>query len=160
MRLLSFVIVLLPFFSFAGDDASGPIPYEMDLSKPYSAYELNQKDIRWSSSLVTNFGYKGKVFHFVRTTVKLVTPDGVKNTSVYQCIEKPSKFYVVDGDLMFTIGDEYPLSPGVGGFSMHRPSSGNFIVCLNCFSGGVPATRSTPVKMGLIRWHGGEFARF
>lgn len=159
MRYLILILAFLHFSIYAGDDSSGSIPMQMDLSQTYKSYELTHEDKDWSNSLVANFGYKGSVLHFVKTDIVLKTPSVIKSDLVYQCIEKPELYYVSHGDLMFKLNSKYPYSPGVGGFSMHSPKSKNFIVCLNCSDGGVPNLKSGPVKKGIIKWYGSDYSR-
>ena len=61
MRLVCAAVVLLATVhgAYAGDDASGPIPCSVDLSKPFTTYSMTQKDKLWSDSLVTKLKYKG-----------------------------------------------------------------------------------------------------
>ena len=65
--------------------------------------------------------------------------------AIYQAVEKPEFFYVVNTDTMLKIGSQWAYSPGVGGFSMHAPKSRDFIVSLNFVSGGVPFLSSSAV---------------
>jgi hypothetical protein len=159
MKILLMFLFVFPVF--AGDDASGNISRSMDLSKPFSKYELQVKDKNWSTSLVKNVNYDGKVkvLHFTKTSIQVNSAEKIINGRVYQCVEKPEVFYVAEGDLMFEIGGSYPHSPGVNGFSMHWPESKNFIVCLNCRGGGVPAYKSTKIIIGKIKWQGTRYSR-
>jgi len=154
------VVSLGVICAFAGDDASGSIPYSVDLSAPYSRHELSAEDRQWGASLVANLGYDGKVVYFVRTTLPLQVDKATVTGEVYQAIESPDWFYVVPGDAMLKIGTRFVASPGVGGFSMHAPRSRDFIVCLNCGPGGVPFLSSTKVSKGLVTWGGDSWDRF
>ncbi len=153
------VLLLLSLSAFAGDDASGDVPRKMDLSVEYTPYEMKETDRNWSQSLVSNFKYKGKVVHFVKTNIPLVSNKETIEGRIYQSVENPDVFYVAEGDLMFKIGNQHPYSPGVGGFSMHAPKSKNFIVCLNCLQGGVPALKSSKVIKGIVNWQGTKWSR-
>jgi len=97
MRLLCAAVLLVTTvqWAYAGDDASGPIPYSVDLSRPFTTYSMTQKDRLWSDSLVTNLKYKGPVVHFVRTSLLLKMGDASVEGAVYQSVEKPEFFYVV-----------------------------------------------------------------
>jgi hypothetical protein len=37
----------------AGDDASGPIKYSVDLGRPFPTYAMSEKDKAWSRSLAS-----------------------------------------------------------------------------------------------------------
>ena len=89
----------------------------VDLSEQFTTYKMNKKDKKWVSSLVKNLKYKGKVVHFVRTSLLLKVENSIVKNSVYQAIEKPDYFYVLYGDSMMKIGTESTYSPRVGGFS-------------------------------------------
>jgi len=140
-------LTALPFAS-AGDDASGRTPCRVDLSQPFTTYSITTEDSLWSESLVRKLGYKGQVVHFVRTSLRLKVGGTSVEGAVYQAVEKPDFFYVVNTDTMLRIGSKWAYSPGVGGFSMHSAKSRNFIVSLNFVSGGVPFLSSSPVTKG------------
>ena len=147
----------------AGDDASGPIRYEVDLGKPFTTYRLTEADAAWKTSLVKKLRYAGEVVTFQRTTLPLLVDGVLVEGAVYQALERPEFFYVVPGDALLRIGTPLPLSPGVGGFSMHAPRSRNFIACLNLSPNGpwgVPFLSSTPVQRGPVAWGGDESNRF
>jgi hypothetical protein len=159
MRTLSNILFALVFAfgnAVAGDDASGPIKYSVNLGAQFQTYQLTDKDKEWSRSLAQKFNYSGRIVHFVRTSLPLtVTGQEVKG-AVYQAVEKPEYFYVRQGDAMLKVNTEWPYSPGVGGFSMHAPSSVNFIVCLNFQPGGVPFLSSSRVIKDVVSWGGHE----
>ena len=136
----------------AGDDASGPVPFRVDLSQPFTTYSMTIQDKLWSASLATRFVYKGGVVHFVRTSIPLQMGEKTLQGSVYQAVEKPKVFYVVNGDAMLKVGTKWAYNPGVGGFSMHAPKSRNFIVCFHFVNGGVPFLSSSPVRTGVVTW--------
>jgi hypothetical protein len=146
--------------TFAGDDASGPIRYAVDLAAPFTTYKLTAADHEWSDSLVANLNYSGNVVHFVRTNLELNVNNRVESGAVYQALEMPDCFYVVPGDAMLKIGSRCPGSPGVGGFSMHAPKARNFIVCLNCNCGGVPFLSGSKVARAQVTWGGHGWSRF
>ena len=106
----------------AGDDASGPIPYSIDLSQPFMVYEMSSHDNGRSASLVKKLNYKGAVAHSVRTTLSLKIDKKTVRGAVYQAIEKPDYFYVINGDAMLKLDTRWAYNPGVGGFSMHAPA--------------------------------------
>jgi hypothetical protein len=139
--------------AYGGDDASGPTSCSVDLSQPFTTYSITAKDKLWSKSLTRKFGYRGNVVHFVRTSLMLKVGGRSVEGAVYQSVEKPEFFYVVPGDAMLKIGSMWAYSPGVGGFSMHAPKCGAFIVSLNFTSGGVPFLSSSPVTRGIVTWH-------
>jgi len=153
------VLFILSFHSYAGDDASGDIIREMDLSYNYTLYAMTELDHKWSRSLVSNFKYKGTVIHFVQTNIPLLSNNKTIIGRIYKSIEKPEMYYVSEGDLMFKIGNKLPYSPGVGGFSMHTPKSKEFIVCLNCLQGGVPVLKGSNVIKGINKWQGTKWNR-
>jgi hypothetical protein len=155
--LLSF---LACSYAFAGDDASGAIRYSTDLAQPFSKYVMSEKDKAWSRSLAKNLKYHGPVVHFVRTSLPLTVNDATVAGAVYQALERPEFFYIVNGDAMLKLGAEWPYDPGVGGFSMHAPKSMNFIVCLNLVEGGVPFGSGSPVQKGKVTWRGHDYNRF
>ena len=101
-------------------------------------------------------GYKGHVVHFVRTSLSLKVGSSSVEGAVYQAVEKPDFFYVVNTDAMLKIGSQWAYSPGVGGFSMYAPRSRNFIVSLNFVSGGVPFLSSSPITRGIVTWNGDD----
>jgi hypothetical protein len=163
MRLLIVTILLLGIAigpAHAGDDASGPVHYSVDLSAAFTKYVLSSKDKAWSQSLVVKFGYKGRVVHFVRTSLPLTVDHSTVEGAVFQAVERPEFFYVVNGDAMLKLGTTWAYSPGVGGFSMHAPESRDFIVCLNFAAGGVPFLSSSPVRKGVVTWKGNVWNRF
>src|SRR5262245_3584942 len=144
----------------AGDDASGPIQYSLDLGKPFTTYQLSDADRAWSASLVRNLHYTGAVVHFVQTSIPLIVDGVEKQGAVYQALERPEFFYAVPSDAMLRLDTSWAFDPGVGGFSMHAPGSRHFISCLNLPPGGVPFLTSTPVKKGPVSWKGHDFTRF
>ena len=156
MRFICAVVLSFAIFqsAYAGDDASGPVPFRVDLSQPFTTYSMTAQDKLWSASLVARFVYKGVVVHFVRTSLPLKMGEKTVQGSVYQAIEKPEAFYVVSGDAMLKLGAQWAYNPGVGGFSMHAPTSRNFIVCLHFVDGGVPFLSSSPVRKGVVTWKG------
>jgi hypothetical protein len=153
------VFVLASTLAFAGDDASGPIPYSADFSQAFTSYVMSERDKNWSRSLIKKFKYRGKVVHFVRTSLPLTVANSTVNGAIYQAVERPEFFYVVNGDAMFKLDAKWPFSPGVGGFSMHAPKSRNFIVALNLPDGGVPFLSASPVKKGRVDWNGHTWDR-
>ena len=157
-KIISYFIVNLffGFYAIAGDYAGGKTFYSVDLSEQFTTYKMNKKDKKWVSSLVKNLKYKGKVVHFVRTSLLLKVENSIVKNSVYQAIEKPDYFYVLYGDSMMKIGTESTYSPRVGGFSTHMPKSKDFIVCLNFQRGGVRFVDSSKVTKGLVSWKGWE----
>jgi hypothetical protein len=140
--------------AYAGDDASGPTPFRVDLSQHFTTYSMTAQDKLWGASLAARFLYKGLAVHFVRTSLLLNVGGKTVPGAVYQDIEKPDVFYVVKGDAMLMLGTRWAYSPGVGGFSMHAPKSRNFIVCFNFVDGGVPFLWSSPVRTGIVTWRG------
>jgi hypothetical protein len=162
MKLACAVILVLciaPSLILAGDDASGPIHYATDLSQPFTVYVMTQRDNEWSASLVKKLNYTGPVVHFVRTSLLLNVDKTVVQGAIYQGVEKPEYFYVVNGDAVLKLNTTWAYSPGVGGFSMHAPASRNFIVCLN-LDGGVPFLSSSTVQKGKVTWNGHDYDRF
>ena len=161
MRLVCAAVFLLATAhgAYAGDDASGSTPYSVDLSRPFTMYSMTQKDKLWGDSLVTKLKYKGSVVNFVRTSLSLKVGDTSVDGAVYQAVEKPEFFYVVNSDAMLKLNTKWAYSPGVGGFSMHAPKSQDFIVCLN-LDAGVPFLSSSPVRTGVVTWKGRDGNRF
>jgi|SRR6185503_379955 len=153
-------LLLPPLCALAGDDASGPIAYKLDLGRSFSSYVITDRDRAWATSLTTRLKYEGEVIFFVRTDLPLEVDGTAVQGLVYHGIEMPEYFYVVPGDAMLKIGTQWPYSPGVGGFSMHAPPSKNFIACLHCNAGGVPFLSSSPVIEGLVSWGGRNYRRF
>lgn len=138
----------------AGDDASGPVHYSLDLSQPFTIYAMTQKDKEWGQSLAKKFGYHGRIIHFMRTSLPLVVDNQTVTGEVYQAIEKPEILYVLQSDAMLQLHTRWPYNPGVLGFSMHGPRSRNFLVAFNFFATGVPFLSSTPVENTKITWQG------
>jgi hypothetical protein len=156
---VSLLLLVTAGLAVAGDDASGPIPYKTDLGQSFTVYAMSESDNAWSASLVDRLKYTGTVVHFVRTSLPLQVSGKTVKGAIYQAIEKPDYFYVVNGDAMLQLDTKWAYSPGVGGFSMHAPQSRNFIVCLN-LSGGVPFLSSSPVRKGEVSWKGHDWNRF
>jgi hypothetical protein len=155
MKLACAVLLFLAIGkAYAGDDASGNTPYRVDLSQPFTTYSMTLQDKLWSAGLATRFAYEGSVFYFVRTSLPLNIGDKTAKGAVYQAVEKPEVFYVVDSDAMLKVGSRWAYNPGVGGFSMHAPKSRNFIVCFHFVNGGVPFLSSSPVRKGVVTWNG------
>lgn len=156
MRVIGAVVLAILTFgtAHAGDDASGPVPFGVDLSQHFTTYSMTTQDELWSASLSTRFMYKGRAIHFVRTSLPLNMGDKTIQGAVYQALEKPDVFYVVNSDAMLKLGTTWAYNPGVGGFSMHAPKSRNFIVCFNFVEGGVPFLSSSQVRKGVVTWKG------
>jgi hypothetical protein len=162
LKFLSAVFLLLSIarsLALAGDDASGPIHYITDLSRPFTTYAMSEQDNEWSASLVQRLKYSGSVVHFVKTSLPLQVDKKIVQGAVYQGVEKTDYFYVVNGDAMLKLGTTWSYSPGVGGFSMYALKSRNFIVCLN-LGGGVPFLSSSPVRRAKVSWNGHDYNRF
>ena len=155
-----FACLLAAGVSTAGDDASGPIQYSVDLGQPFSGYEITARDRDWAVELTRTLGYSSTVVHFARTSLPLRVNGKVVEGAVYRAVEHPEFFYVAPGDAMLHLGTPWPYNPGVGGFSMHAPKSKNFIVCLNFVTSGVPFLSSTPVVKGPVTWGGNAYKRF
>jgi hypothetical protein len=68
---------------------------------------MSKKDKAWSRSLVRNLKYNGPVVHFVRTSLPLNVNDSTVPGAVYQALKKPQFFYVVNGDAMLKLGNEW-----------------------------------------------------
>lgn len=155
MQLLQILfIVLIAFSASAGDFATGPIAYQVDLGQEYTAYQVTTKDRAWGTRLAKKFKYQGEIVYFTRTSIQL-SVDGEKvEGQVYQGIEQPSYFYVIQSDTMLQVGASRAVSPGSGGFFMSAPQSKNFIVCFNCMTGGVPYLFSTQVSEATTSWRG------
>jgi hypothetical protein len=115
---------------------------------------MTAEDKLWGTALAARFLYKGAPIHFVRTSLHLKVADKTVEGVVYEAVEKPEVFYVVNGDAMLKFGTRWAYNPGVGGFSMYAPRSRNFIVCFNFVDGGVPFLSSSPVSKGLVTWKG------
>jgi hypothetical protein len=154
-----FFLCIAPNFTSAGDDASGPSHYATDLSQPFSTYAMTRQDSEWSAALVKKLKYTGPVVHFVRTSLPLHVDKTVVRGAIYEAVEKPDYFYVVNGDAVLQLNTTWAYNPGAGGFSMHAPPSRNFIVCLN-LGGGVPFLSSSPIQKGKITWNGHDYDRF
>jgi hypothetical protein len=147
-------ILLLASVAIAGDDASGSMPYRLDLSQPFTTHSLTAADRNWGENLAKKFKYRGRVTHFVRTSLPLQIGKREVQGMVYQCVEEPALFYVLEGDAMLKIGARWPFNPGVGGFSIHAPKSKDFIVALNFAREGVPFLSSSPVLKAAVEWRG------
>jgi len=159
-RILFWATLVTTNLVFAGDDSSGPIKYSLDLGASFTTYKLTDSDRAWGKRLAEKFKYKGKVSYFVRTSLPL-NVDGKKIEGVvYQRVDEPSCFYVVPGDYVMKIESPWPASPGVGGFTLNAPKSMNFLTCMNCHCGGVPALSSTPIDKRPVSWGGHDFKRF
>lgn len=157
-------LIAILFFAVAqsassGDDASGPISYSLDLSVPFTQYEMTDADFAWSKSLTDNLGYKGETVYFVLTSVVLEIDGNSTENTVYKAVLDKDVFYVAAGDTMLKVGNRWPTSPGGGGFSMHAPRSKKFVVCLNCYLEGVPHHSGTKVRMGPVSWTGHDYRR-
>lgn len=146
------VLLMLSVGAHAGDDASGPISYRVDLSKAFDKHQLTDSDRRLAQRLARKFHYTGKIVHFVKTDLPLEVNGQVVSNQIYQAVEDPNAFYVVKGDSMLQIGYKWAYNPGVGGFSLLRTHSRKLLVCMNCFKGGVPSLSSSPVIKGVVTW--------
>ena len=153
------VAMLLSQPLYAGDDASGPVRYVLELAGEHAEYEMSDADKRWSSSLVENLGYDGEAVHFVRTSMVVEVNERPVEDAVYHALEYPDYYYISEGDAMLKLGAHHPFSPGVGGFSMHAPKIQQFIVCLYCRFAGVPIYQSSPVTRGHVSWMGHDTRR-
>lgn len=152
MRIISALVLAFVTLgtAYVGDDASGPVSFRVDLSQPFTIYSMTAQDELWSASLAARFMYKGRAIHFVRTSLPLNMGDKTIQGAVYQALERPDVFYVVNGDAMLKLGTRWAYNPGVGGFSMHAPRSRNFIVCFHFVEGGVRFLSSSPVRKGVV----------
>jgi len=162
MRRSHLVLLIAPMSfvrAFAGDDASGPVHYRADFSKPFTTYVMSENDKQWSRSLIRNLKYTGNVVHFVKTSLTLEVDGSKIEHAIYQAVEKPDLFYVINGDAMLQMGTRWPFNPGVAGFSMHAPKSRDFIVSVY-LSSGVPFLSSSPVQKGPVDWKGQDWTRF
>jgi hypothetical protein len=114
MRLVCVAVVLLAtgYGAHAGDDVSGPTPYSVDLSQPFTTYSTTQEDILGE---VTKLKYKGPVVHFVRTSLLLKVGDTSVEGAVYQAVEKAEFFYVVNSDAILKLNTKWAYNPGAGG---------------------------------------------
>jgi hypothetical protein len=144
----------------AGDDASGPVRYELDLSAPFTIDRLSAADRDWARTLAKRLKYKGRIVLFVRTSLPVAVDGQTVDGEVYRAVEEPEFFYVARGDAMLRIGSRFPFSPGSGGFSAHAPKSRRFVACFNFERDGVPFLSSSPVRMGKVTWGGDETKRF
>lgn len=157
--LLLLFLLSAPLTVSAGDDASGPIHYAVDLGKPFTVYLLTKQDRVWGQALAGKLKYKGKIIHLVRTSLPLSMDGKTVEGVIYQAVELPDYFYIVQGDAMLKIGTPWPFNPGVGGFSLYAPRSRNFIICLDFQKGGVPFLSSSPVIKGEVIWKGNDHNR-
>jgi len=57
---------------------------------------MTVKDKLWSESLVKNLRCRGKVVHFLRTSLRLSVDSRNVVGDVYQAAEKPDLFYVAN----------------------------------------------------------------
>ena len=159
IRWLILSLTLFSRIAFSGDSAGGSILYATDLSQVFATYTLSARDRAWGTRLAHKFGYREKVVYFVRTSLVLSVNGAILESQIYQDTKDPTRFYVVAGDAMLTVGNDHPNSPGVGGFSMHANIAKNFITCFHCNAGGVPFIWSTPVIKGKVSWLGGSEKR-
>ena len=54
--------IIISQSTYAGDDASGPIPFRVDLSQHFTTYSMSVQDKLWSASLSARLMYKGHPF--------------------------------------------------------------------------------------------------
>ncbi|MDQ7051284.1 MAG: hypothetical protein Q9M92_17855 [Enterobacterales bacterium] len=162
-NIFSLLLVIISYgvssIVMAGDDASGNIPRQVDLSLTHKNYQLTEADRVWVATLVKNFNYQGKIMLFVQTDLPLESNACSLSGKVYQNLNDETLYYVAEGDVMLKIGEKHPFSRGVGGFSMHAPKSKHFIACLNCLSGGVLVRNSSEVTKGSVTWYGRDWNR-
>ena len=155
LRASAIVLTLaLSLTAVAGDDASGPTPFRVDLSSPHETYSLTDADRAWAQDLAARLRYHGRIVYFLRTSLVLSVGGADRPGNVYRRSDRAEQFYVVSGDVMLVTGERYPFNPGVGGLSMHAPKSKHFIACLNCQDVGVPVLSSSPVTLGVVEWKG------
>ena len=157
---LTFIFCLISSPLTAGDYAIGDVEYRVDLGQKFSVYEMTPSDQAWGTRLAKRFKYHDKVAYFVRTSINMQANGEWMTGAVYQALDKRDYFYVAPGDAMLRVGAMRPLSPGVGGFSMHTPASKDFIACFNCFTGGVPFVFGTSITLGPVKWYGDRSRRF
>ena len=86
MRLIWAVVLPIVMLesAYAGDDASGPVSFRLDLSHQFTKYSMTVEDKMWSTSLAARFIFKGRAVHFVRTTLPLNVGDKTIPGVVYQ----------------------------------------------------------------------------
>ena len=159
LRALVALIFLKSLLAFAGDDASGSILYELDISGSFKQYEMNDADAEWTRSLTTNLNYSGDVVYLVRTGLKLKVDGKDSVGKVYRAVNRENLFYVVEGDAMIQGNKDRPYSPGGGGFSMYSSPSRNFLVCLNFMGHGVPFLNTKRFDSKIV-WYGTSHSRF
>ena len=157
--LLSIIMILMCCDAWAGDFATVPITYQVDLGQGYTTYQLTTKDRAWGTRLAKKFNYHSEIVYFARTSMQLLVDGEIVAGQVYQGIEQPNYFYVVHSDTMLQLGTSRAVSPGAGGFSMSAPKAKNFIVCFNCKTGGVPYLFSSKVTKAKTSWRGAHQQR-
>lgn len=150
------VVGMLLQAAYAGDDASGAIPFRVDLSQQFTTYAMTAQDKLWSASLATRFVYKGKAIHFVQTSLPLNMGEKTIQGAVYQAVEKPEVFYVANSDAMLKIGTTWAYNPGVGGFSMHAPKSRNFCCVFSLRRRRRALSIEFTCRRGVVTWKGHE----
>ncbi|QDP01515.1 hypothetical protein [Thalassotalea sp. PS06] len=150
----------IPAVASAGDMASGDTRYSTDFSNEFKKHQLTKADKDWVESLINAFSYSGKVVHFVRTDLILYKRGEAVAGRIYQSLEYPDLYYIAEGDVLFDLNQGTMTSPGTGGFSMHSPSSKDFIVSLN-FQKGVPFSYFSHFNIGYnkVWWWADEVTR-
>jgi hypothetical protein len=148
MRITSFYCLLfLALAVQAGDDASGPIQYRVDLSQAFTTYVVTDADKTWALSLASTFKYTKKITYFTQTSLSLDVDGRQLDGAIYRQVDDPTCFYALPSDSMLKLGTQWAASPGVGGFSIHAPRSKRFLVALN--SHCVRSVLQTPARIGL-----------
>lgn len=128
---------------------------------PHSVYKLRPADEAWAHTLAQRRHDAGEVVYFAQTSLELQRAGATLTGLVYQRVDKPDQYYVVEGDVMFDLerGDLY--SPGSCGSSTHAPQTRKFIACLECQSGGVPFLVHPRITRGSLWWFADpKFSRF
>jgi hypothetical protein len=155
MRTIAIICLLFLMLPVnAGDDASGPTKFRVDLGQSFTMYEITDADRQWALRLADKFKYTAKITYFTQTSLSLEVDGNPVSGAVYRQTDDPACFYVLPSDSMLKLGAKWASSQGVGGFSLHSPRSKRFLVALNSLCGGVPHLSSTPVQKGKVSWSG------
>jgi hypothetical protein len=137
-----FILIYLMMFSLdicAGEQYMyGDIKYKIDISKSFKREEFTEKLEKWRDSLVKNLDYKEKSVVFLPTDIMLYKDDKPFGKLIYQCVEYPELFYLIDSHTFVNFKGRSVNYPAFGGFSLHAPKDRSIIVGLKYGYGGIP----------------------
>jgi hypothetical protein len=151
-------ICLISVSCLAKDKFEDPISYRIDLSKPFTTYEVTAEDRAETESAVQVFNYKGKIYYFGKTSLS-IDIDGVKVPGiVYHSSEKPEYFLIIKefGNVWLKLGSPHPNNAEKNTSDIFiTPDPRDFTTCSDCTFGGAPILSGSKVTKSVVTWTGG-----